>query len=80
MANIGETLRVRLEELKTLRDEIRVDLKLASMELRDEWHALEKRLPDTARLAAEIKEATVEKLDEVVADLRRFRDRLSKRD
>jgi hypothetical protein len=77
--NIRETIRGRMDELKTLRDEIRVDLKLASMDLRDEWNRLEKRLPETTRLASDIKNLTVEAVDELLAEVRRFRGSLGDR-
>jgi hypothetical protein len=77
--NIRETIRGRMDELKTLRDEIRVDMKLAGMDLRDEWKKLEKRIPETTRLASDIKTLTVEALDEVLAEVRRFRACLGER-
>jgi hypothetical protein len=46
----------KLAELKTLRDEIRVHLQLASMELRDEWQKIESRLPDPSTMADDLKE------------------------
>jgi CBS domain-containing protein len=66
----------RVEELKTLRDEIRLDLHLAGMDLRDEWKEIEKRLPDPARAFEQIKEATSETLEKLTGELRRFRARL----
>jgi hypothetical protein len=71
--NIRETIRGRMDEIKTLRDEIRVDLKLAGMDLRDEWKKLEKRIPETTRLASDITTLTVKALDELLAEVRRFR-------
>lgn len=76
MATVRENLRGRIEELKTLRDEIRVELNLAGMGLRDEWKELEKRLPDPAHLARDIKLVTSETLDEIVEEARKFRLRL----
>ncbi|HEY0712841.1 MAG TPA: hypothetical protein VGF45_09225 [Polyangia bacterium] len=74
-----ERLQKGLENLKTLRDEIRLDLHLAGMDLRDEWRALERRLPTASAAAAELKDATTEWLEELSADLRKFRDRLRER-
>jgi hypothetical protein len=62
-------------DLKTLCDEIRVDMHLASMDLRDEWKALEKRLPDGAT-ATRVKEVTREALVSLTQELRSFRERL----
>ena len=69
----------RLEELKTLRDEIRVELHLASRDLRDEWEGLDKQIPDSRALAdqlKEIKDASVETFDRLAHDVRRLRDKL----
>jgi hypothetical protein len=71
-----EPLSDRLEELRALRDEIRVNLHLASMDLRDEWANLERRLPQAATIASELKEATVEVAQQLGTELRNFRDRV----
>ena len=71
-----DRLNQRLEELKTLKDQIRVDLHLAKMNLQDEWKTIEQRLPDRATVAAEVKTATAEMFDSLAEELRRFRDRL----
>lgn len=42
--DVGDLVRNSLEALKTLRDEIRVDLDLAGKEARDTWRRLEARL------------------------------------
>jgi CBS domain-containing protein len=77
MATVRENLRGRIEELKTLRDEIRVELNLAGMGLRDDWKELERRLPDP--LARDIKAATSDTLDEILEEARKFRLRLGAR-
>lgn len=46
-----------LSQLETLRDEVRVRLHLAGMELRDEWHALEPHLDEVERSAKAVGEA-----------------------
>src|SRR5688572_29899191 len=72
------TIRERLdwvEERKTLRDEIRVDLHLASRDLRDEWERLEQRIPVKA-LAEDRKEVTFEVADTLAHDLRHLRGKL----
>jgi hypothetical protein len=73
---VKDAVRKRLDELKTMRDEIRLELHLASMDLRDEWRALERRLPDPGAAADEVKEATSGALDAITEQLRNFRDRL----
>jgi CBS domain-containing protein len=69
-------LQDRFDELKTLRDNIRVDLQLASMELRDEWKSLESKLIDPATAAEQLRDLTSEAIERLVAELRGFRTRL----
>jgi len=71
-----ERLRQSIEEIRTLKDQIRVDLHLAKMDLQDEWKTIEDRLPDPATVASELKTATAEVFDSLAAEVRRFRDRL----
>jgi CBS domain-containing protein len=66
----------RLEELKTLRDNIRMDLQLASMELRDEWKNLEKKLIDPSAAAEQLRDVTAETIERLAGELRGFRARL----
>jgi hypothetical protein len=68
----------RLEELKTLRDQIRVNLHLAGMDMRDEWREIERKLPDPDTAAQQLKEATGDALDKIAGELRRFSERLRK--
>jgi CBS domain-containing protein len=75
---VKERMQDALAELRTLRDEIRVDLHLAGMDLRDEWSVLEKRLPDGAA-AARLREATREAVDGLTQELRAFKQRLRAR-
>jgi len=69
-------LQERLSVLKALRDEIRLDLHLASMELRDEWRELESKLPDPIHAAAELKGATSKTLDRLAGELKHFQARI----
>jgi hypothetical protein len=72
---LKESLQEAFAELETLRDEIRLNLHLAGMDLRDEWKSLEKRLPD--RQAAErLKDATREAVDSLTREVRAFKQRL----
>jgi hypothetical protein len=66
----------QFNDLKTLRDEIRLELHLAGMDLRDEWQKLERELPDPSTAAARVKEAASEGLDRLVAQVRSFQTRL----
>jgi hypothetical protein len=73
-----ERLQGTLDELRTLRDEIRLDLHLGGMDLRDEWEKLEKRLPDE-RSVDKAKDATKELVESMAKELRAFKERLRSR-
>lgn len=63
--------------LRTLRDEVRVQLHLGGMEVKDEWHRLEPQLESVlARSAKDASDATRTALDEVTAAVRKLRDSL----
>jgi CBS domain-containing protein len=66
----------RLEELRRLSDEIRNDLRRATLELRNEWKELERRLPDPSTAAEQLRGATADMADRLVDELRKFRSRL----
>lgn len=66
-------------EIMTLKDEIRVNLHLAGMDLRDEWRDLERRLPDPTTVAADLKEITAEVVESFTTELKSLRDRLRAR-
>jgi hypothetical protein len=71
-----ENARERIQPIVTLRDEIRLNLHLAGMDLRDEWQKMEKRFPELLDTAESLQDVAVEVLDELGAELRRFRDRI----
>jgi hypothetical protein len=73
---IKDRLHERLGELRTLRDEIRLDVHLASMELRDEWRELERKLPEPEVAAEQIQKGAKEAIDALAAQLQGFRARL----
>jgi CBS domain-containing protein len=73
---IKDKVQDRLAELKTLRDEIGLDLQLASMELRDEWRDMERKLPDPAVAAEHLKGFTTDAIEKLSTQLRAFRARL----
>jgi CBS domain-containing protein len=66
----------RLDELKRLRDEISQDLRRATLELRNEWKDLERRLPDPSTAAEQLRGATADMAERLVDELRKFRARL----
>lgn len=80
MANSGKELRQdlerALEELQTIRDEIRVRMHLASMEAKEKWEELE---PILEKIEEQIKEATREfhdSLAELKTSFGALRDKL----
>jgi len=63
--------------LRTLRDEIRVQLHLGKLDARGEWERLAPRLEQTLeRATRELSEATREAVAEVTEAARRFRQRV----
>lgn len=66
-----------LDELRRLRDEVRLDMHLASMDAKDKWRELEPRVMDAENLAKDITEASRKALQEVIDSVRRFRESLS---
>lgn len=68
-------LRRQIDDLRQLRDEIRVKLHLGGLELREEWQRLQSK-PEARELNASLHETTKEALDLLSAEFRRFRERL----
>jgi hypothetical protein len=63
-----------LGKLKTLRDEIRVDLHLAGMDAKDKWKEMEPKFRDAEKLVQDVSEASGKAMDEMVEHFRTFRD------
>jgi hypothetical protein len=63
-------------QLKALRDEIRVKLHLAGMDVRDRWAELE---PEVDRALAKVEAATEHAVEQMVKKLQRINDSLSHR-
>ena len=66
-------LKKSLSQLQTLRDEVRVRLHLASMELKDQWNKLEPHLADVERKAEEATEASRNLINDAVKRLEKIR-------
>ena len=66
-------LKKGLSQLQTLRDDVRVKLHLANMDLKDQWYKLEPHLADVEKKAAEATEASRSLIDEAVKKLEKFR-------
>jgi chromosome segregation ATPase len=75
---IRQQLHDSLQSLRTLRDEIRVDLHLAGMEAKTKWRELEPRLEEAERFAREVSETSRTALDEILAKFRAFRESLKR--
>lgn len=65
-----------LAAIRTLRDEIRVDLNLAGKEVRDRWRRLEARLEAAEQHARESRREAARDLAELVETAKQFRSRL----
>jgi hypothetical protein len=70
-------LRESLELLKTLRDEIRVEVHLAGMDMKDRWKELEPRFSEVERLAFNATQTSRRVMDETVAAFRAFKYAIS---
>jgi CBS domain-containing protein len=70
---LRDQMKKQIDELKTIRDEIRLDLHLATMDMKDEWREIERKLPESSEAS---KESARELLDRLGAEVRKFRDRL----
>jgi len=66
----------QVNDVETLRDQIRVDLHLASMDVREEWNRLEKKLPDLGLALKPLESATRDALATLINELRGFGARL----
>ncbi len=67
--HVTEALRL----LRTLRDEIRVELHLAGMEAQDRWRALEPKFTEAERVGHDVSEATKQVLRATVEEFKAFR-------
>jgi hypothetical protein len=73
---MNKVMKARLEEMKMLRDEIRLDLHLAGMELKDRWRELEPKVLEAERRAEEV---GAKVLDELVERLNNMRAKMRER-
>jgi hypothetical protein len=74
--DIREVVHNGLSALRTLRDEIRIDLNLAGKEVRDRWRRLEARLRAAETHAREARRDAARNLTGLVESARQFRKRL----
>jgi predicted nucleic acid-binding Zn-ribbon protein len=69
-------LKKGLSQLQTLRDQVRMRLHLANMDLKDQWNKLEPHLADVEKKAADASEASRNLLNEAVKKLEKFHSSL----
>jgi predicted nucleic acid-binding Zn-ribbon protein len=65
-------LKKSLSHLQTLRDEVKVRLHLASMDLKDQWNKLEPHLLDVEKKAADASEASRTMIQDALRKLEKF--------
>lgn len=75
---LKENLQQMLKLLKTLRDEIRVDVHLAGMDAQDRFRSLDKQLEELERDADRATDATRDALGELLRGFKRFAETLKK--
>lgn len=71
-----EWMQQNLGKLKTLRDEIRVDIHLAGMDAKDKWKEMEPKFRDAEKLLDNVSEASRNAMEEMVEGFRKFRESL----
>jgi hypothetical protein len=69
-----EWMQQNLGKLKTLRDEIRVDIHLAGMDAKDKWKEMEPKLRDAEKMLDNVSEAAGKAMEEMVEGFRKFRE------
>jgi len=72
-SELKNELKKSLSHLQTLRDEVRVRLHLASMDLKDQWNKLEPHLADVEKKAVDASEASRTLIHDAVKKLEKFR-------
>lgn len=66
-----------LDQLRTIKDEIRVQLHLAGMEAKEEWNKLEPQLDEAEKKAHELTNATKHALADALHKVSALRAKLS---
>ncbi|MBX7117003.1 MAG: hypothetical protein K1X64_21970 [Myxococcaceae bacterium] len=64
------------EDLRAMRDEIRVQLHLASMDLKDEWEKLQPKLQEAEKVWDVMSDATLETVHDVQKHLQAFKAKI----
>jgi hypothetical protein len=72
---LKQQIKSSLQDLTTLRDEVRLQIHLAGMEAKQNWEQiLEPQIKDTGRLAQEASAITQKAIEDLVKRVRGFRD------
>jgi hypothetical protein len=74
--DLKNEMKKSLELLRTLRDEVRVQLHLGGMEAKQRWEQLEPRLEQVEQAAKEVTDASRAAVGEAVKTLKELRDSL----
>jgi hypothetical protein len=72
-AELKKELEKGVTRLQTLRDEVRVRLHLAGMDLKDQWNKLEPHLEEVEKKAGEVTDEARTMLGEAVKKLEKLR-------
>jgi hypothetical protein len=75
-AELKEDLKRGLAHIQTLRDEVKVRLHLASLDVKEEWNKLEPHLLDVEKAAREATEASRRAVGDAVEKLKKIRKEL----
>jgi lipid II:glycine glycyltransferase (peptidoglycan interpeptide bridge formation enzyme) len=73
---LKKELQKSLGLLRTLRDEVRVKLHLASMDVKDQWKKIEPHLQEAEKAAEQVSDASRAALNEALKKLEKFRSSL----
>lgn len=74
--NLKAEIQKGLSQMQTLRDEVRVRLHLAGMEVKEEWQKLEPTIDEVERKAEQVSDATRAAIDEAVKKIAKIRSSL----
>lgn len=75
----GKWLEDAMSTLRSLRDEVRVDLHLASMEAKTRWkEEVEPRIHDAERLAGELSTVSERAVNDALEKIRQFKQSLQR--
>lgn len=73
---LQQDLKDAREDLRGMRDEIRVQLHLASMDMKAEWERLQPKIQEAERVWDVVSDATLETVHDLQKNLKAFRGQL----